>query len=445
MSDSPHPALALLEFERRLQSAGSNREVAFRAVNDSSQVLRFDQAVLWRVDIFSRPLIAAASGLADVSVDSPYQQWLVELIKAITPDKFELTREMTTEELPEAVLADGADWAPAHLLHCPLRGATGVALGGILFFRAQPFTEAERAAAEWVARSSGYGLWAWRSERHWAKRWLKRAVLWRTAGSAAAAVALAAFIPVRLSALAPAEITPLRPIPITSPLDAVVREITVQPNEIVKADQVVAELDDTSLRNRLELATKALEVSRADLQRATFKSFSDEASRLELQVLSARVQEKAAEASYLTELLAKSKLIAPQGGVAIFTSQDDWRGRPVQVGERVMMIADPSLINVTVFLPPDDAIELEPGGDVELMLHIDPLSTLKAKIERASYDATPQADGNLAYVIRAQLLPGQGLPRIGLRGTAKIYSTRVSLGYYLLRKPINYLRRALGV
>ena len=46
MSESPNPALALLEFERRIQSAASNREVAFRAVNDASQVLDFDQAVL---------------------------------------------------------------------------------------------------------------------------------------------------------------------------------------------------------------------------------------------------------------------------------------------------------------------------------------------------------------------------------------------------------------
>ena len=60
------------------------------------------------------------------------------------------------------------------------------------------------------------------------------------------------------------------------------------------------------------------------------------------------MQEKQAEVTYLTELLEKSKLLAPQGGVAIFSSQDDWRGRPVQVGERVMMIADPSVIDVTI-------------------------------------------------------------------------------------------------
>src|SRR6185436_7204138 len=80
VSETANPVLALLEFERRIQTAGSNREVAFRAVNDSSQVLRFDQAMLWRRDVFNRPMIAVASGLADVTVDSPYQQWLVELV-----------------------------------------------------------------------------------------------------------------------------------------------------------------------------------------------------------------------------------------------------------------------------------------------------------------------------------------------------------------------------
>jgi hypothetical protein len=445
VSDSANPALALLEFERRIQSASSNREVAFRAVNDGSQVLAFDQAILWRWDVFSRPLIAAASGLADVSADSPYQQWLVRLIRGVTPEPFAASQSLSAADLPEAVAADAEDWCPANLLHCPLRGPADEALGGILFFRAAAFSDAERAAAEWLARSTGYGLWAWRSDKHRLKRWLKNPFTWRTIGVGAVVVTLVALIPVRLSALAPAEITPLKPIPVTSPIDGVVREIVVKPNEMVKADQLLAVLDDTSLRNRLELASKALDISRADLQRATFKSFSDEASRLELQVLSARVQEKGAEVSYLQELLGKSKLYAPQGGLAIFPGQEEWRGRPVQVGERVMLIADPSVIDVTIYLPPEDAIELEPGADVNLILHVDPLSSLDATIERASYEASLSPDGTLAYVVRARLRSGQGLQRIGLRGTAKIYAGRVTLGYYLLRKPLAFVRRSLGV
>lgn len=445
MTAGTNPALALLEFERRIQSASSDREVAFRAVNDSSQVLRFDQAILWRRDVFSRPMVLAASGLADVSGDSPYQQWLARLIQAITPEAFDTPRQLAHAALPEALVADGAEWCPAHLVHCPLRGPDGVALGGMLFFRAEPFGEHDAALAEYVARSAGYGLWAWRSESSRANRWLKRRAGWKAAAVAAALVALAAFIPVHLSALAPAEITPLRPIPVTSPLDGVVREILVKPNQIVKADEVLAILDDTGLRNRLEVAGKSLDIARADLQRATFKSFSDEPSRLELQVLHARMQEKQAEVAYLTELLGKSKLTAPQGGVAVFTSQDDWRGRPVQVGERVMLIADPSIIDITIYMPPEDAIELEAGAPVELLLHVDPLSPLRAEIDRASYEATQTPDGTLAYIVRARLHPGQGLPRIGLRGTAKVYGGKVSLGYYLLRKPLAFVRRSLGV
>ncbi|HYG55689.1 MAG TPA: HlyD family efflux transporter periplasmic adaptor subunit [Burkholderiales bacterium] len=445
MSQSPNPAMALLEFERRIQSSQSNREVAFRAVNDGSQVLRFDQAVLWRYDVLGRPMIAVASGLADVSVDSPFQQWLVRLVQAIAPEEFSAPQSLSAEELPDAALADGEEWCPAHLLHCPLRGPTGAPLGGMLYFRNEPFTEAERALAEWMARSTGYGLWAWRSERHALKRWLKARSTWKVIGTLVAVVALAALIPVNMSALAPAEITPLRPIPVTSPMDGVVRDILVQPNQNVKADQVVAVLEDTALRNRLEVAVKALDIARADLQRATFKSFADEASRLELQVLNARVQEKATEVAYLNELLARSKLQAPQGGLAIFSSQEDWRGRPVQVGERVMVIADPSLVDVTVYLPPEDAVELEAGARVDVLLHVDPLSPLQAQIERASYEASAQADGTLAYVVRARLADGQALPRIGLRGTAKIYAGQVTLGYYLLRKPIAYVRRSLGV
>lgn len=444
VSDNPNPALALLNFERRIQTAKSDREIVFRAVNDASQAMRYDQAILWRQDVFSRPAVAAASGLAEVTGDSPFQQWVVELVQAIVPDPFEKTQTRSAEELPDAVLADGEDWCPAHLLHLPLRGPDGTALGGMLFFRAQPFSDAEAAIAEWVAASTGFGLWAWRSERR-GFRLLRRRATWRTLGFTLAIVALLGFVPVRLSVLAPAEITPVRPIPVTSPLDGVVREIVVQANQTVKADERLVVLDDTSLRNRLELASRAFDISRADLQRATFKSFTDDASRLELQVLNARVQEKQAEVAHLTELLKKTVLVAPQGGIAIFSSQEDWRGRPVQVGERVMMIADPSIIDVTVYVPPDDAVELEPGGEVNLLLHVDPLTPLYAKIQSSSYEAVLAPDGTLAYVVRAQLIAGQSLPRIGLRGTAKIYAEEVPLAYYLLRKPLAVVRRSLGV
>ena len=83
--------------------------------------------------------------------------------------------------------------------------------------------------------------------------------------------------------------------------------------------------------------------------------------------------------------------------------------------------------------------------DEEKSKRLSILQERQREIQRSSYEATVAPDGTLAYVVHAQLLLGQGLPRIGLRGTAKIYAERVTLGYYLLRKPLAFLRRTLGI
>ena len=255
-----------------------------------------------------------------------------------------------------------------------------------------------------MARSTGYGLWAWRSDKHGLKRWLKNPLTWRSVGIAAVVVALLALIPVRLSALAPAEISPLRPIPVTSPVEGVVREIVVKPNEIVKADQLLAVLDDTSLRNRLELAEqgarhRARRPAARHLQVVHRRGQPPRAAGAQR----ARAGEGRRGEPSCRSCSASRSSTAPQGGLAIFPGQDEWRGRPVQVGERVMLIADPSLIDVTIYLPPEDAVELEPGAEVNLILHVDPLS-LATRPPSSARATKPSLgpDGTLAYVVRAR-------------------------------------------
>ena len=110
-----------------------------------------------------------------------------------------------------------------------------------------------------------------------------------------------------------------------------------------------------------------------------------------------------------------------------------------------MTLADPSLVSVTIHLSPDDAVQLEVGAEVTVILNIDPLSPLKARITQTSYEATLMPDNTLAYSVRAELVPGSAVPRIGLKGSAKVYAEEVSLGYYLFRKPILFLRKTFGV
>ena len=445
MAETSQTAAMLLSFERRMRSCKSNREVSFRAVNETAGIMRHSQAILWRVDAFSRPMVVAASGLADIAVDSPYQQWLRQVIRNAAPDPFTKPHAVALADLSDELVAEGKEWSAPQLLMCPLKVPDESSLGGMIFFRTEPFTDADIAMGEWIAESVAFTLWAWRKDRPRLRRWIMSSNVVRLVLAVGVLLAAIGLIPVPLTALAPAEITSIKPIPITSPVDGVVKEILVKPNEIVRATQVVAVLEDTAIRNRLTVSDRALDIARADLQRVVYKSFSDDAARLELQVLESRVQEKSAEVAYLSELLGKLKLAAPYGGVAVFSDAEELRGKPVQVGERIMVIAVPSLIDVTVYMPSDDAVELEAGAKVVVFLHVDPLSSIEARITRSSYEATQGPDGTLSYVVRAELLQGHSFPRIGLRGTAKIYAGRVTLGYYLLRKPLAFVRRSLGV
>ena len=445
MDEPRDVAAALLQFEQRLRECGSAPEVAFAAVNEIFDVLRFEQAVLWRVDILSRPSVKAASGLADVSAESPYVQWLEKLIRSLSVESLGSARTYAVGDLAEDLVTDGEEWCHENMLVCPLKGADGALLGGLLLSRTEPFSKDEEAAGAWIAGSVGYCLWAWRKENAGFLRALRKPAIPLVIGVIVIAVASLGFIPVRLNALAPAEITPQKPIPVTAPVDGVVKEIVVRPNQMVGADSPLIVLDDTSVRNRLSVAEKGLDLARADHQRAVNKAFFDEASRTELQVLDARVREKAADVKYLSEVLGRLTITAPQGGIAIFSDAEEWRGKPVQPGERIMVIADPSLVAVTVYLSPDDAVELAPGAEVSVFLNNAPLTSLPARIVRTSYEATPTPEGTLAYHVQAELLPGHNFPRIGMRGTAKVYSERVSLAYYIFRKPVAYVRRGLGL
>lgn len=438
-------AARLLDFQRKLQSCKSQRDLVFLAANESLSVLDFHQAVVWDYTQRGRISVDAVSGLVELSPEAPYVQWLSRLFRYFVDNAGGPVVATTLDELPDSFSRDGADWVLDNILHCVMKNPDGRVIGGLLFTRAEPFEDGERAVAQWLAASVGFALWAWHSEYKPVRRMLHGLANMKFLAACALLIAGLAFVPVRLNAIAPAEITPSRPIPITSPMEGVVDRVNVRPNQEVKADELLVVLEDTSIRNRLAVVMKGLESAKADLQRAINKSFSDDPSKAELNVLDARVREKAAEAAYLGELLKRLTITAPQGGLAIFSDSEEWKGRPVQPGERIMIIADPSLVEVSVYLPPDDAVQLEQGGEVTVFLNIDPLSPLKAKIVQTSYETITMPDSSLAYVVKATLEPGSGLPRIGLRGSAKVYAEQVRLGYYLMRKPILFLRRSFGL
>jgi hypothetical protein len=64
-------------------------------------------------------------------------------------------------------------------------------------------------------------------------------------------------------------------------------------------------------------------------------------------------------------------------------------------------------------------------------------------LQRAAYEAQPTPGGQLAYRLDARF--DEAPPRIGLRGTAKLFGERAPLALYLLRRPLAGLRQSVGL
>ena len=150
------------------------------------------------------------------------------------------------------------------------------------------------------------------------------------------------------------------------------------------------------------------------------------------------------ELDYTARELARVRVTADRAGVAVFADPNDWTGKAVSVGEKVMLLADPANVELTAYLPVADNIDVKPGATLTLYPKSSPLSAYDARIETVAYRAEPTPDGVLAYRVKATFTDGGARPVLGVMGTARIHGRWVPLAYYVLRRPLTTARQWLG-
>ncbi len=434
----------LLHLQSRAMACPTLAQLGFTVVNETHALLGYRQAAFFLLGADGKPTLTTASGLVSVAEDAPFTVWLTRFAQSFAKPEGEAQRLNLAQAAPEHA-AGWAEWLPEHLLAAPLPDLQGRALGWVLYARESPWADAEVADLTRLHQSYGYCVAALsRRGSTWRAGWARvKSAKFRW--GLLAALLLAQFIPVRLSALAPAEVIALNAMAVAAPQDGVIGSVAVAPNAVVKAGDLLFSLDNSALDGRRQVALKALEIARADALLAQQRAFDDIKSRGDLATAQGRVQEKEAELAAVDALVGRVEVRAERDGIAVFGDPNDWLGRPVQTGERVMQIASPDAVGVLVWLPVSDAINLELGARVQLFLHVQPLSPLAGSLLQTSYQATAAPDGTNAYRLRARFDAGVETPRIGLRGTARISGAWTVLGYYVFRRPIAALREWTGL
>ncbi len=433
--------------EARARASNNVAELSFSIANDAYGLLGFRQALVFDGGGEDSRLLTV-SGLARPTEDSPYLVWLHRtwpwLRRQFEANPGWFVPPFDTTDIPKGVLDGWDEWWPIGVFAVPLRRRSGETAAWICFLLDQSPQEYQTRALTQIALTWSYcwEMLGGKPKSSWINRWRRLSNRQRVLG--AFLLGLFLLLPIHQTALAPAEVLALDSVTVSSPLDGVIKTIHVRPNQAVKVGQVLFSLDDTTLRNRLEVAMKSIAVADAELLATSQKAFDNAQSKGDLALLGGRAHEKRAELAAVQAQLTRIDVVASHAGIAVFGDPDDWLGRPVSTGERIMLLANPAKPGVLIHLPVADAIALEIGAPVKLFLTIRPLSPLDAKITETSYQAVLSPDGVASYRLRAAFEDPDSQARIGIRGTAKVYGGWVCLGYHLIRRPLATLREWSG-
>lgn len=437
----------------RARQAETEAALLFVAANDGHALLPYRSALVFTVQ-GGQARFACQSGLTTVDRRSPFGGFGESVVQALLTAGHGLGGPVHRRELPEALHEAWSEYWPEQVWAFAMPGADDSVLGVVLYVCDQPWPELARPMWNALHQAYGLSLQNLRGRRR-AFEGLRRLLDGRSPQArrylwgAVVLVALALCVPVRQFVVAPAEIVSLDAVAVTSPVEGIVAELVARPNQAVRKGDVLVRLDDTAIRNRLASARQGLEVARAEYLAGAHRAFVSSDRAAEAGVLKGRINERLAEVAFLQEQLAMQEIRALRDGIAVYGQESDWIGKPVAAGQRLMELADALKLGVQVWVPVADAINLEQGARLTVLLYADPLHPLAARIEQAGYQATRSPDGVAAYRVRARLDSDNGgaefAPRLGLRGSAKIDGQWVPLGYFLLRRPLGVVRQYLGV
>ena len=443
----------LLQLAGRARAASSPDALQFLLLNETFQLVQYRQAVLW-----SRAQgVMGVSGVSSVDRNSSFVLWIKTLFLKLSSQQTEIVR-VEPDTLSADLLGAWSDWLPKFALWLPLP-AIDRAGAGLLLCRDEPWSDRELyQLKEWLAswqqcwqllslksrRSLSWGADNGSSGRPGSDGWWGR--FWRNRiYRYGLLLVLVGLIPVPLTVLAPAEIVPREPAVIRVPIDGVIEDLLAMPNQWVNAGEPLVRLDLTSLMSQLRVAEQESLLALAIYRQAVLQSLTDAERLAQLAEQDSQTIQRQIQTDYLQQMLERATITAPRSGIVIFDDPMQLIGRPVATGEKIMVVAQPEQVEIEIWLALNDMIAFSELTTVVVHLNATPFKPVKAQVESIGHTAIQRPDGTYAYRVRARLDNNQQPPRIGLRGTARLAGDRVTLAYWVFRKPIIAVRQFLGI
>ena len=445
MSEDKNIKIArLISLEKKTREAKSKDELNFIVVNETREIIDYTTSFLLLKSATDKFHINAISDIASIDRTAPLVTFVESVINHKTKKDLKEIESIDLEQFSKKIKKQKPKNIPQYLLCIPIFSPQRGLQGYLLLARNKNFNDNENELVQHLSRTYGHAYNTFLTNFS-IKNFLKKNFTGKKRWITISVIILIFLFPVRMTSTAPVEVVAKNPFLITSPFDGVVKKIIANNNDQTKPGDLLVLLEDIDLSNEFNLAKQSLQVAEKELLKTRQSSFTDNEQKSRLAELVAQVDLKRVELKSAERKLKNSKIYSEKKGVVIVDRKSDWQGKPVAVGEKILTIADPNNIEFLIWLPVKDSIVINQDANTNIFLDINPMSSYKGNIIRSTYEPELSPEEVLSYKLISSFKGNRDTPRIGLRGTAKVYGNRTILFYYLFRKPITFIRQLIGI
>ena len=434
-----HLLAAISRLGLKAFSAKNRQALTFLILNDTLQVIHFNRSSLWNMQE-KKPELLGFSGESAPNKSSKLVKNLASLIAKLEDPK---QSQIFPHSVLEEIFGSKADFTNS-IVWLPILSGNKLKLGLLLERWDGPKWQYDEIEILSFLMQNYGAAWDKFDQTRFSFDFIKKK---KAALIFSGALLLALFvIRVPLRIVAPCEVVPEDPIMITAPLEGIIEEVKVDPGQMVKAGDTLFEYDKKVALEDVKLAQKQVYIIQAEIDRTIALARENKEKLSDLAVLQLRLKKEHNQLDLARYKAGQLTVTSPIDGVIVLEDPDEWRGNPVQIGEKVMMVSDPKQSKVRIWIPENDTIEFDPDSEVKVILNALPGKTFTAKLDYISAYVT-MSDKNIpSFVAEANWVKTDDKNiKLGLKGTAILYGENVTLAYWLIRKPWSYIRRSTGI
>ena len=230
------------------------------------------------------------------------------------------------------------------------------------------------------------------------------------------------------------EIQPVLRRYIAAPHDGVLEKNLVKNGEVIKKDQIVANLDGRQLR--IELAGLEAELKGTSKRRAVAMANNQIA---DAQIAMSEIKKLNSQIQLVKDKLENLEIRSPISGIVVAGDLEKVEGAPVEMGQTLFEVGPLDKMLAEISVPENEIPYVQPGMEIRIKLNAYPFKTWHGEVTRI-HPKSELRDQESVFVAEVHLDNENLNLKPGMKGQAKIVSKAYPIGWNLFHQPFEKLR-----